>query len=82
MANLHVPITKYILKTPLLKSIFVPLAGWYGNAAGHRKLGLKCVSPRPRTHALPYPYPVTRAMPIAPDALPSAKRHGERVELD
>lgn len=30
-----------ILARPFLKSLAVPFANWYANAAGHRKLGLR-----------------------------------------
>jgi hypothetical protein len=32
----------YIAKRPWLMKMFVPLAKWYCNAAGYRKLGLRC----------------------------------------
>lgn len=31
----------YIVKRPFLMSFFRPLANWYANAAGYRKLGLR-----------------------------------------
>jgi len=34
-------ISNYILKRPWLKRWMMPLANWYGNAAGYRKLGLR-----------------------------------------
>lgn len=30
-----------ILARPFLKSLAIPFANWYANAAGHRKLGLR-----------------------------------------
>ncbi|KAI9855537.1 MAG: Cytochrome b-c1 complex subunit 7 [Vezdaea acicularis] len=35
------PLTKFIVKRPWLRRWMTPLANWYGNAAGYRKLGLK-----------------------------------------
>ncbi|RMJ27008.1 hypothetical protein PHISP_02137 [Aspergillus sp. HF37] len=34
-------LTNYIIKRPWLKNWMMPLAQWYTNAAGYRKLGLK-----------------------------------------
>jgi hypothetical protein len=34
-------ITNYIVKRPWLKRAMTPLANWYTDAAGYRKLGLK-----------------------------------------
>ncbi|PMD27312.1 14 kDa subunit of cytochrome bd ubiquinol oxidase [Hyaloscypha hepaticicola] len=31
----------YIIKRPWLKKMMMPVANWYANAAGYRKLGLK-----------------------------------------
>jgi hypothetical protein len=33
----------YIIKRPWLKKMMMPVANWYANAAGYRKLGLKYV---------------------------------------
>lgn len=34
-------LTNYVIKRPWLKNWLMPLAQWYSNAAGYRKLGLK-----------------------------------------
>ncbi|KAL8802579.1 MAG: hypothetical protein Q9182_003744 [Xanthomendoza sp. 2 TL-2023] len=34
-------ITKFIIKRPWLKRWMVPLANWYADAAGYRKIGLR-----------------------------------------
>lgn len=34
-------LTNYIVKRPLLKRWLTPIANWYTDAAGYRKLGLR-----------------------------------------
>jgi len=36
-------ITKFIIKRPWLKRWMTPLAKWYADAAGYRKLGLRYI---------------------------------------
>lgn len=39
--------TNFIVKRPWLKRWMTPLANWYTDAAGYRKLGLRSVAPAP-----------------------------------
>jgi ubiquinol-cytochrome c reductase subunit 7 len=39
-------LTSYIVKRPWLKRFMTPLANWYANAAGYRKLGLRYGDPQ------------------------------------
>jgi len=48
---------KFILKRPWLKRWMMPLANWYGNAAGYRQLGLRYDSTFP-TFDLPFQVPI------------------------
>jgi ubiquinol-cytochrome c reductase subunit 7 len=34
-------LAQFVIKRPLLKSWLMPVANWYADAAGYRKLGLR-----------------------------------------
>jgi ubiquinol-cytochrome c reductase subunit 7 len=38
-------LTSYVVKRPYLKRWLQPIAEWYTNAAGYRRLGLRYISP-------------------------------------
>ena len=38
-------LTNFIVKRPWLKRWMTPLANWYSDTAGYRKLGLRLVAP-------------------------------------
>lgn len=44
-------LAQYIIKKPALAKWMAPIANWYANAAGYRKLGLRYdTTPHPTTH--------------------------------